>query len=59
MSTPRYLHDVLSLCAVVRPGETRLVEVRHDAWCPLLTHGSACACTPEVHLGPALEEPAS
>jgi hypothetical protein len=53
---PKYLPDVLALCAVVRPGESRLVEGRHDAWCPLLTEGRPCACTPDVHLGPSLGE---
>lgn len=59
MTAPRYFADVLALCALVRPGEHRLVEVRHDAWCPLLSHRAACACTPEVHLVPAPEESVS
>jgi hypothetical protein len=56
MTAPKHLAEVLALCAVVRPGESRLVEVRHDTWCPLLTHRAACACTPDVHLGPPRDE---
>jgi hypothetical protein len=56
MIAPRYLADVLALCAFVRPGESRLVEVRHDAWCPLLTQTGPCCCDPHVQLGPLLTE---
>ena len=56
MTAPRYLADGLALCAVVRPGECRLVEVRHDVWCPLLTHRAACVYTPDARLLPPLIE---
>jgi hypothetical protein len=51
MIAPKYLRAVLALSASVPRGESRFVEVRHDPWCPLLTQGRACACTPEVRLG--------
>jgi hypothetical protein len=56
MTPPKYLHAVLALAASVPRGESRFVEVRHDPWCPLLTQGGPCACTPEVQLGPSLGE---
>jgi hypothetical protein len=56
MTLPKYLPDVLALCAFVRPGESGLVEVRHDPWCPLLTKGGACACVPDVQLVPSPSE---
>ena len=56
MTAPRYLQAVMELSASVPQGESRLVEVRHDPWCPLLTQSKPCACEPEVRLGPSLDE---
>ena len=48
---PPYLSAVLALSAGAPPGEVSDVFVLHDADCPLLHAGGACACTPEVTRG--------
>lgn len=43
-------HARLLRRGVVQWGEVLPVEVRHDAWCPILAGAMRCTCNPELWL---------
>lgn len=47
-----YTAKLLRLADMAKRGTVGVVEIRHDAGCPLLTRGGICTCEPEVELQP-------
>lgn len=45
-----YLSKVIALGLTLPKHGQYCVEVRHDAWCALLTHRGPCNCDPEIRL---------
>ncbi len=49
---PRYVERALrAFPDMLKPGSVNILEVKHDAWCPMLQDRRLpCQCTPDLEL---------
>ncbi len=54
MKLPNYLSKIERLVkkGKLTKGALTHVDIAHDDWCALLTHGGPCDCNPEIRLRP-------